>query len=146
MELFSFWSVFTIIKNAKEVLFMKKWSTYIWKLIWVIGLFLLTIISFDIKNQIKDSSHFYMIDWTNFIIHFIWGIYISLIFIKKWSIKINLPLLICVSIPCFLFSLIMPLYAFGSWSLKVFSSNLIEIVAGLTWMLSIFNNSNSESE
>ncbi|WP_255553348.1 hypothetical protein [Psychrobacillus sp. INOP01] len=40
---------------------MKKWSTYIWKLIWVIGLFLLINISFDIKNQIKNSSHFDMI-------------------------------------------------------------------------------------
>ncbi|MFF2754476.1 hypothetical protein ACFVR1_12115 [Psychrobacillus sp. NPDC058041] len=134
---------------------MKKWSTYIWKLIWVIGLFLLTIISYDTKNQIKDSFTFQtdIIFWTNFIILFIWGIYLSLIFIKKWSIKINLPLLICVFIPCFLFSLIMPLSAtfqisFPSvfWVIKVFSSNLIPIVAGLTLMLSIFNNSVRMSE
>ncbi|MFF2755633.1 hypothetical protein ACFVR1_18125, partial [Psychrobacillus sp. NPDC058041] len=92
---------------------MKKGSTYIWKLIWVIGLFLLTILSYDTKNQIKDSFTFHsdMIYWTRFIILFIWGIYLSLIFIKKWSFKINLPLLICVFIPCFLFSLIMPLSA-----------------------------------
>ena len=131
---------------------MKKWSTYIWKLFWVIGLFLLTIINFDIKNQIKDSS-FPMIYWTSFIILFIWGIYLSLIFIKEWSIKLNLPLLICVFIPCFLFSLIMPLsatfpisFTSGIWLIKVLSSNLIEIVAGLTLMLSIFNNSISKSE
>jgi len=132
---------------------MKKWSTYIWKLIWVIGLFLLTIISFDIKNQIKNSVNYDMISWTNSIILFIWGIYLSLIFIKKWSIKINPPLLICVFIPSFLFWLIPPLTStlsisipIGMWFLKAFNSNLIEIVAGLTFMLSIFNNSKSESE
>ena len=132
---------------------MKKWSTYIWKLIWVIGLFLLTIISFDIKNQIKNSFNYDMISWTNSIIFFIWGIYLSLIFIKKWSIKINPPLLICVFIPSFLFLLIPPLTStlsisipIGMWFLKAFNSNLIEIVAGLTFMLSIFNNSKSESE
>ena len=132
---------------------MKKWSTYIWKLFWVIGLLLLTIISFDIKNQIENSFHFAMIYWTNFIILFIWGIYLSLIFIKKWSIKINLPLLISVFIPCFLISLIMPLLATfpisfpsGIWLQKVLSSHLIEIVAGLTLMLSIFNSSISKNE
>ncbi|MDW0114541.1 hypothetical protein QT711_15185 [Sporosarcina saromensis] len=132
---------------------MKKWSTYIWKLIWVIGLFLLTIISFDILTQINNSSHFNATSWTSSIILFIWGVYLSLIFIKKWSIKINAPLFICVFIPSFLFSLIPPLtstisisFPICMWFLKIFSSNLIEIVAGLTFMLSIFDNSKTESE
>ncbi|MFF2755742.1 hypothetical protein ACFVR1_18775, partial [Psychrobacillus sp. NPDC058041] len=34
----------------------------------------------------------------------------------------------------------------GMWLVKVLTSNLIEIVAGLTFMLSIFNNSISRSE
>lgn len=50
---------------------MKKWSPYLWKLIWVIGLFLCTIVSFDIKNEIKVmSASTYRIApvfWTNFI-------------------------------------------------------------------------------
>ncbi len=140
------------------VLFLKKWSTYIWKLIWVIGLFLLTIISYDIKYQIKVISattySIVPVFWANFIILFMWGVYLSLIFIKKWTIKINLPLLICVFLPCFLFSLYVPLATFlplslpigGIWFNKAVSSNLIEMVAGLTFMLSIFNNLKSESE
>ncbi|WP_336825056.1 hypothetical protein [Sporosarcina sp. USHLN248] len=126
---------------------MRKWSTYIWKLIWVIGLFLLTIISFDSINQIKNTPYFDINSWASSVIPFIWGIYLSLIFINKWSIKINPPLFVCVFIPCFLFSLIPPLtstlsisFPIGMWFLKVFSSNLIEIVAGLTFMLSIFND------
>jgi len=73
------------------VLFLKKWSTYIWKLIWVIGLFLLTIISYDIKYQIKViSATTYSIApvfLANFIILFMWGIYLSLIFIKNGPLK-----------------------------------------------------------
>ncbi|MDW0110061.1 hypothetical protein [Sporosarcina aquimarina] len=132
---------------------MKKWSTYIWKLIWVIGLFFLSIASFDILNHFKNSSHINTTSWASSIILFLWGIYLSLVFIKKWSIKINVPLLICVFIPSFLFSLIPLLTSILSISipigmlfLKIFSSNLIEIVAGLTFMLSIFDNSKTESE
>ncbi|MET4561006.1 hypothetical protein [Lysinibacillus parviboronicapiens] len=137
---------------------MKKWSSYLWKLIWVIGLFLLTIISYNIKYKINviSASTYSMVPvfWTNFITLFMWGVYLSLIFIKKWTIKINLPLLICVFIPCFLFSLFVPLTTIfslslpigGIWFNKALSSNLIEIVAGLTFMLSIFNNLKSESE
>lgn len=137
---------------------MKKWSSYFGKLIWVMGLFLLTIISFNIKYKIHaiSTSTYSIVPviWTNFIILFIWGVYLSLIFIKKWTIKINLPLLICVFLPCFLFSLFVPLAMIFSislpigdiWFNKAARSNLIEMVAGLTFMLSIFNNLKSESE
>lgn len=135
---------------------MKKWSYYCWKIIWVIGLFLLTILSFDIENQIKDSSQFNYtpVYWSKFIIYFIWGMYLSLILIKKWSIKFNFPLFICVFVPCFFFSLIVPISAafsisvpfLGVWFLKVIHSGMIEIVAGLTFMLSIFQNGKNESD
>ncbi|MFJ5763951.1 hypothetical protein ACIP9C_01230 [Lysinibacillus sp. NPDC093210] len=137
---------------------MKKWSPYLWKLMWVIGLFLLTIISFDIKNEIKvmSASTFSItpVFWANFITLFLWGVYLSLIFIKKWTIHLNLPLLICVFIPCFLISIYVPLATIlplsnpigGVWFTKVISSYFIEIVAGLTFMLSIFNNLKSDSE
>ena len=129
---------------------MKKLSPYLWKLSWVVGLFLLVIISFDIENQIDSysSSTFDIIPkiWANFFIHFIWGIYLSLIFIKKWNFQVNLPLLVCVFVPCILFSLSFPISALtslhitlGGWTIKVITSGLIEIVAGLSLMLSIFN-------
>ncbi|KGR79023.1 hypothetical protein [Ureibacillus manganicus] len=135
---------------------MKKLLPYLWKLAWVVGLFLLIIIGFDIEKQIQSysASTFNIAPniWGFFIIHFIWGIYLSLILIKKWTFQINLPLLICVFLPCVLFSLILPISAitsmhfpFGVWFLNVIPSGVIEIVAGLTFMLSIFNNIKSES-
>lgn len=124
-------------------------------LAWVVGLFLLTIISFDIQKQIDSYSNSMFSVKPSYsahiLIHFIWGIYLSLLFIKKWTIRINLPLLLCVFLPCFLFSLILPISMFtsinfptgGVWFIKVLSSGLIEIVAGLTLMLSIFDNKKS---
>ncbi|MEK9197961.1 hypothetical protein [Ureibacillus sp. FSL E2-3493] len=135
---------------------MKKSSIYFWKIIWVIGLLLLTMISFDIENQIKDSSQFNFtpVYWSKFIIYFIWGMYLSLILIKKRSIKFNFPLFICIFVPCFTFSLIVPISAsfsisipfLGVWFLKVIHSGMIEIVAGLTFMLSIFHSGKSDSD
>ena len=137
---------------------MKKWSPYLWKLIWVIGLFLLTIISYDIKNEVRvmSASTFSIapVFWTNFITLFLWGVYLSLILIKKWTININLPLLICACIPCFLFSIFVPLATIlplslpigGIWFNKAISSYFIEIVAGFTFMLSIFNNLESDND
>jgi len=133
---------------------------YLWKLGWVIGLFLLTIISFDIEKQVESFSYSSFniapIYWGNFLIHFIWGIYLSLILIKNWTFQINTPLLICVFLPCFIFSLIVPVFLTtsfrylslpfgGVWFMKVLTSELIEIVAGFTLMLSIFKNKKSES-
>lgn len=129
---------------------------YLWKLAWVVGLFLLVMISFDIENQIDSYSNanYDIIPkiWANFFIHFIWGLYLSLIFIKEWNFKVNRPLLICVFLPCILFSLNFPMSVLtslyiplGNWTIKVITSGLIEIVAGLTLMLSIFDNKKSDN-
>lgn len=129
---------------------------YLWKLAWVVGLFLLVMISFDIENQIDSYSNtnYDIIPkiWANFFIHFIWGVYLSLLFIKEWNFQVNRPLLICVFLPCILFSLNFPMSALtslyiplGDWTIKVITSGLIEIVAGLTLMLSIFNNKKSDN-
>ena len=131
---------------------MKNIMPYLWKLAWVVGLLLLTIISFDIEKQIDSfsASSFNITPkyWASFLIHFIWGIYLSLILINNWTFQINRPLLICVFLPCIFFSLIIPISAItsislsfgGIWFVKVLASRFIEIVAGLTLMLSIFNN------
>lgn len=124
---------------------------YLWKLAWVVGLFLLTIISFNIEKHIDSYSTSIQsitpVYCANFLIHLIWGVYLSLILIKKWTFQINKSLFLCVFLPCFLFSVILPVGFLtsinfpigGVWFIKIVSSGLIEIVAGLTFMLSIFN-------
>ncbi|MFC5560126.1 hypothetical protein ACFPN4_13720 [Ureibacillus thermophilus] len=133
---------------------MDKVLSYGWKIFWIIGLFILTIISFDLKHQIEEGIN-YRIEgylWYIFFMHFIWGIYFSLICIKKWKFQFNFPLFICVFLPCLIFSLIVPVASitthtlpFGQWFLKIYSSGLVEMAAGFTLMISIFYGTNKRN-
>ncbi len=65
-----------------------KWSTYLWKLLWVFGLVLLSSIIVHFENQVRyivnATFNFSLLIWSNLIFSIIFGIYISLIFVKKW--------------------------------------------------------------
>lgn len=140
---------------------MKKscWISYLLKTFWVIGLIILAIISFNYENQIQQTSretfNFIPFIWSKQFISIIFGLYISLIFVKKWSFSVNPPLLWCVAIPCLIISFAFPIVvtlssvnylpeiianspiSFGLQ--KIFSTNVFGIIAGLTMILSLFN-------
>lgn len=140
---------------------MKKsnWLSYFLKILWVVGLIILVIISFNYENQIKQnaSETFNLIPviLSKIIISIIFGLYISLVFVKKWSFSINLSLLWCVAIPCMLLSFANPILStlssfdslpenIGSspiffWVLAISSSDMFGIIAGLTIILSLFD-------
>lgn len=65
-----------------------KWSTYLWKLLWVFGLVILSSIIVHFENQVRNivnaTFNFSLLIWSNLIFSIIFGIYISLIFVKKW--------------------------------------------------------------
>lgn len=134
---------------------MKKIWPYVWKIIWFVGLVILTIISYNIEQHLSNKVLYNVtpLNWSHFIIHFIWGIYLSLICINRWKIQFNFPLFICVFIPSFVLSLYLPLTSVsiinipvGMWFAKVYSSGLIEIVAGLSLMVSLFYPAKNEKE
>jgi len=86
-----------------------------------------------------------------FFIHFVWGIYLSLISIKRWKIQFNFPLFIGAFLPCLIVSLIIPISSitsgtvpFGPWFVKVHSTGLVEMAAGFTLILSIFHGTKEE--
>jgi hypothetical protein len=132
---------------------------YFWGIIWVIGLIILLEISADFKNQIQQTSNLtsnkipllWYIPFSSVVI----GFYISILLVKKWAFELNLPLLLCVSLPCILLSFgypilatlstlaSLPVYVESSsisfFLLDIFSSDVIGIIAGLTIILSIFN-------
>lgn len=141
------------------------WTSYFWKILWIVGFILLAKISLSYEIQIKQSASetFYLIPviWFSFFISIIFGLYLSLIFVKKWTFNINSSLLWCVSIPAFLLSLIFPisstLASYNNlpdfianssilyWLINVTSSsNVFGIVAGLSIILSLFNDTRSE--
>lgn len=136
---------------------MKKsnWLSYFRKIIWFVGLIILSNISIYFANYVKqianDTFTFIPLLWTHSFISLIFGIYVSLIFVKKWSFKINHSLLWCVSIPCLLISFCYPIISILSpiegisfsfipnWLIRITSLEVFGIIAGMTFILSIFN-------
>lgn len=136
------------------------WVSYFKKLVWVIGLIILIIISFKYENQIQQTANeqfnFPPVIWTKLIISLLFGLYISLVLVKSWSISINSSLLWCVAVPCLVVTISFPILVTlaaadhlpdmisGSPILidlqKIYSTNILGITAGLTMMISLFNN------
>ena len=131
---------------------------YFWKSLWVVGLIILAITSFDYANMAQQTMHatasLVSYVWTKFFISILFGLYVSILLVKKWSIKISPSLLICVTIPCLLLSSGYPIWSLHESNLspsivfllmKILSTGVLGTIAGLTLVLGIFNNS-SESE
>ncbi|TQR19319.1 hypothetical protein [Psychrobacillus vulpis] len=137
----------------------QNWSKYIWILFWVIGLILLAYISYTlelrIKNHAQTDFNMLPIVWYKSIAPFIFGIYISLIFVKVWSFRWSAPLTLCVTVPCLIIALYNPVIftiaqdipflqtnyfaATSFWMLNVNSLGIPSIVAGLTLMVGLFS-------
>ncbi|MFC4408817.1 hypothetical protein ACFOZY_00065 [Chungangia koreensis] len=132
------------------------WKSSLLKILWVIGLIVLTSLSYNVENQLnliaKATFNPFPVLWVKPILSIIFGLYLSLIFIKKWSVKLNATLLWCVAIPCLLLSFLYPFlvtvsignppFFIGSlidgWIFKMSSFEVLGIVTGLTLMLSVF--------
>ena len=122
------------------------------KILWVVGLILLAIISFNYENQLQQnaSETYNMIPviWSKLFISILFGLYISLLFVKKWSFNINSSLLWCVALPSIILSFAFPLLVtlssadylpeiitsspISSGLQKIYSTNIFGIIAGLT--------------
>ncbi|SES42887.1 hypothetical protein [Psychrobacillus sp. OK032] len=138
----------------------KNWSPYVWKLLWTVGLIVLLIISYKLELQVKNhvATTFKMLPiiWFQFIASFILGIYLSLLFIKKWSVKWNWSLIVCVTIPFLIISIYLPItitfvqniaqdpnnysVPFPFWLMKINTYGIPAIVAGLTLIIGLFSN------
>ena len=138
------------------------WLSYFWKILWIIGLIVLARLSFSYEIQIKQSANetFSLIPFIRFklLVSIVFGLYLSLIFVKKWTFNINPSLLWCISIPSLLLSFTYPITATLTsfknlpevianssilyWLIIVTSSsNIFGIVAGLSLILSLFSES-----
>jgi len=120
------------------------WATYMIRVIWFMGLLLLGYIDFRsehaIKEYVSSTYNYNPVVWYEVGSMFLFGIYLSLLFIKKWSLQVNSPLLICVCIPCLLLSVIVPYELsklFSVW--KIMSNGIISLVAGFTLPLGLFS-------
>ncbi|QCJ44796.1 hypothetical protein FAY30_24535 [Bacillus sp. S3] len=134
---------------------MVKWGL---KLLWVAGLvgFLLIVYQLErtIKQTVGETFNVLPLFWFDSMVPFLFGVYISLLFVKVWSFKINTSLLLCITLPCLIISFYSPIVftlvsttTFSSffsndplplWLFKINSSSIIPIVAGLTFIVGLF--------
>lgn len=137
----------------------EKWSPYVWKLLWTIGLIALLILSYKLEIKVKYhvSITFQMLPmiWFQFIANFILGIYLSLLFIKNWSVKWNWSLIVCVTLPFLILSIYLPIaitfvqslaqdpnnfsVPFPIWLMTITTHGIPAIVVGLTLMIGLFS-------
>lgn len=138
----------------------RNWSNYVLKLMWLIGFIALLLISSDLEQSIrqtvattfKPQNMFWFYANAPLVI----GVYISFIFIREWSFKLNVPLLLCITVPCFIVTFYFPIaYVIASlttatpgsfsvpspfWMLDLNSLKIPSLVAGLTLMIGIFGS------
>ncbi|MEG0473043.1 MAG: hypothetical protein RR588_11980 [Solibacillus sp.] len=146
---------------------MEKFKPYFWKIIWVIGLILIVNFSLNFENQMQQTAETeynrISILWFDVIHPILFGFYLSLLFVKKWSVKVNLSLLWCVTMPSFVILCGYPLLAtlatldfvpdkihgftFSTWALQTFISYsyVLGITVGLTLILSFFSTQPTKS-
>ena len=107
------------------------------------------------KEIATETYNLILIIWSKLFISIIFGLYISLLFVKKWSFNINSSLLWCVALPCIILSFAFPILVtlssvdylpemmtsslISSGLQKIYSTNIFGIIAGLTIILSLFN-------
>jgi len=130
---------------------------FIFRVMWLLGLIAMVLIGYDLEESVLkiESSNFNHLTpfWFFSVAPAFFGIYLSLLFIKKWSVKINEPLLICVSVPCLILTFYSPVvYTIVSmttssttfsvpipfWLLKINHSGMISLVGGFSLFMALF--------
>jgi hypothetical protein len=137
--------------NVEYEVIALEWRLYMstsYKVLWVIGLLLLlSLFSYvtGITGVISRSNidlHF----WVNSVGYFFFGIYLSLLFINKWTLNINKSLLLSVCIPCLIFGLYTPIAytindSFSQLLIPLHTTGISSLIGGYAIMRALFNNS-----
>lgn len=127
---------------------------WVLKLLWFVGLVVIILTSYHFEQLIQQyaNKNFTLspLLWFHSTVSFLCGIYISLLFVKKWSFKMNKPLFICVTVPCFIISFYYPtvstffanakFFTNAFWVFKLNSFGIAPIVAGLSLIVSLFSS------
>ena len=135
------------------------------KLLWVMGLLALMLIAFQyqqiIKQDFEATYNPLSTFWFHSIVPLLFGLYSSLLFIKNWSFKINIPLFLGVTCPLLILSFYSPVtytiflniapdpssfsVPIPFWMFKINSFEIVPIVAGLTLIVSLFGANRQQS-
>jgi hypothetical protein len=135
-----------------------QWSKYVWKLLWIVGLFAIVIISSQLEQSIKQhvATNYKMLPlfWFYSVVPVVFGVYVALLFVRIRSIKLNFPLILCVTIPCLLGAFYSPVIftivqnntstpdsytmPIPIWMYSTNAIGILSVVAGLTLIVGLF--------
>ncbi|WP_163940327.1 hypothetical protein [Paenibacillus sp. SYP-B3998] len=98
----------------------------------------LRLVSFfeeKIKQQAQQTYEIHTLDI--YLIYFFLGVYIAIPLIRRWKLKINLPLAIIILLPCFVLSFFQPINILFNLNPNI---NILATVSGLLFLYSIFKD------
>ncbi|MEK4487148.1 hypothetical protein MHH81_16600 [Psychrobacillus sp. FSL H8-0484] len=131
-----------------------KYSKFVWKILWLVGLFVFLYISSQIEMRARNISattfNMLPVIWIRSIAPFVFGIYLALLFVKGWSIKWNPAIILCITVPSLIITLYFPVLITiiqytNSFSVPIpFWMNssfdvIVPIVAGVTLMVGLLD-------
>lgn len=117
-------------------------------------MFLLLVISFQLEHEAtvtaQQSYRVLPLTWANTGISFVLGVYLSLLFIESFSLRINKPILACVFVPCAVIGFYIPTAVSVSldlplWVTKLNTHGFPMLLSGFSLMLALFRQSNTGS-
>ncbi|WP_167578616.1 hypothetical protein [Jeotgalibacillus proteolyticus] len=115
----------------------------------MLGLMALAFISYYFEQSIRlraeETYEAAPLYWFNALLPFVFGLYISFLFVRIKSISLNVPILLFVTIPCLFLSFYSPVsvsypvsWTVPSWLLELNTFGMLSLVGGLSLMVGLF--------
>jgi len=137
-----------------------RWSSYFFRVMWFLGLIFMVTMSYELEIIVQRNSsssfQYHASFWYFSVAPTLFGIYLSLLFIKRWSVKINMPLLLGVSVPCLALTLYSPvIYTIVTmspsystvpipfWLMKISQSGMFSMISafgGFSLFIALFSS------
>lgn len=130
------------------------WMKYLLRVVWLIGLLLLSLVYFHYAQVVKgiESKTFNVspLLWFYAYAPLLMGAYFGLLFVKGKSPKLGDPLLLCVCLPCILFTLYPPVFStitlsmggnlayFPTEIVRITNTGIVPFIAGTTLVAGLF--------
>lgn len=144
---------------------MKPWMKCISYVLWFVGLVVLSNVAYRYSLHLQQAAHSDLIysrqeariQWYQFITLVLFGAYSSVLFIRSWHIRPNIPLLLCICLPTLLLSIWNPLVLttmprngsspipFPAWVGITTSFNLPQFICGFTLLYGLMTSNSKHT-
>lgn len=129
-------------------------KAFVYKVMWLLGLLVLLVVGYHLENTVQrissDTFNIFPQVWFSSLLPSFFGGYLSLLFIKRWSIHINASLLWCISLPCLILTIYVPVissiasqttssfFKIPMWLHQINHFGILSFVGGFTLLIALF--------